>query len=333
MSDSETDSVSGASFKSRSSISSSSGSMISDLPVLSACQKKKQGLEAISTLDNTIADHRIILENEKRTGRPELVLQIQNSIETFLEVRKKMVSELRTMPPCLDPNCTDHTILKTKDSVSDLSNVNDKKQSNKRKIKKQDLEGFAFPKKTVRPTTPTQVLQPIPTQNNFEMLNQNPEPMEEAAVEKAPPALRNPLPITLKTGLNLATPNTSTAVLFWRVEVRPCLIHGDKLSDKVGGIPNESAQKLLGKLRICYWSAFSKYGTHLAQRFCIPNSLYKMIPVLSSDKPIDSSILSPLYHSLFLQYYSMLVFDSFKSVWGFLAVFHVSYLRGTSDEV
>ncbi|GFY69884.1 SCAN domain-containing protein 3 [Trichonephila inaurata madagascariensis] len=56
MSDSETESysVSGASFKSRSSISSSSGSMISDPPVLSVCQKKKHGLEAISTLDNTI---------------------------------------------------------------------------------------------------------------------------------------------------------------------------------------------------------------------------------------------------------------------------------------
>ncbi|GFY75897.1 hypothetical protein TNIN_74551 [Trichonephila inaurata madagascariensis] len=172
--------------------------MISDPPVLSACQKKKQGLEAISTLDNTLAGHRIILENEKRTGRPELVLQIQNSIETFLEIKKKMVSELRIMPPCLDPNCTNHTILKTNDSDSDLSNVNDKKQSNKRKIKKQDLEGFAFPKKTVRPTTPTHVLQPIPTRNNLEMLNQDLEPMEEAA-EKAPPAPRNPLPITLKT--------------------------------------------------------------------------------------------------------------------------------------
>ncbi|GFY53539.1 hypothetical protein TNIN_135161 [Trichonephila inaurata madagascariensis] len=126
------------------------------LPFCLLAKRKKQGLEAISTLDNTIADHRIILENEKRTGRPELVLQIQNSIETFLEMRKKMVSELRTMPPCLDPNCTDHTILKTNDLDSDLSNVNDKKQSNKRKIKKQDLEGFAFPKKTVRPTTPTQ---------------------------------------------------------------------------------------------------------------------------------------------------------------------------------
>ncbi|GFS49056.1 hypothetical protein TNIN_18721 [Trichonephila inaurata madagascariensis] len=216
MSNSETDSVSGASFKSRSSISSSSGSMISDPPVLSACQKKKQGLEAISTLDNTIADHRIILENEKRTGRPELVLPIQNSIETFLEIRGKMVSELQTMPPCLDPNCTDHTILKTNDLDSDLSNVNDKKQSNKRKIKKQDLEGFAFPKKTVRPTTPTQVLQPIPTRNNFEILNQDPEPMEEAAVEKAPPAPRNPLPITLKTNLDHKSSDEDDELYFMR---------------------------------------------------------------------------------------------------------------------
>ncbi|GFY67445.1 hypothetical protein TNIN_294131 [Trichonephila inaurata madagascariensis] len=97
-----------------------------------------------------------------------------------------MVSELRTMPPCLDPKCTDHTILKSNDSDSDLShiNVNDKKQTHKRKNNKQDLEGFAFPKKTIRPTTPTQVLQPIPTRNNFESLNQDPEPMEEVTVEK-----------------------------------------------------------------------------------------------------------------------------------------------------
>ncbi|GFY64939.1 hypothetical protein TNIN_78801 [Trichonephila inaurata madagascariensis] len=211
MSDSETesDSVSGTSFKSRSSRSSSSGSTNSDPPILSACQKKKQGLEAISTMDKTIAGHRIILENEKKTGRPELALQIQKSIENFLEIRKKMVSELRTMPPCLDPNCTDHTILKSNDSDPDLSlsNVNDKKQSYKRKNNKQDLEGFAFPKKTIRPTTPTQVLQPIPTRNNFEMLNQDPEPMEEATPRKG---------TTIKTNYSnivnsIVRPNTSYA--------------------------------------------------------------------------------------------------------------------------
>ncbi|GFY53078.1 hypothetical protein TNIN_143541 [Trichonephila inaurata madagascariensis] len=92
-----------------------------------------------------------------------------------------MVSELRTMPHVWDPNGDDHTILKSNDSDPDLSliNVNDEKQSYKRKNNKQDLEGFAFPKKTIRPTTPTQVLQPIPTRNNFESLNQDPEPMEE----------------------------------------------------------------------------------------------------------------------------------------------------------
>ncbi|GFY56797.1 hypothetical protein TNIN_474611 [Trichonephila inaurata madagascariensis] len=132
-------------------------------------------------MDKNIATHRTILESEKKSGKPELALQIQNSIELYLEIRKKMVSELRTMLPCLDLNCTDLTILKPNDSDPDLSliNVNDKKQSYKRKNNKQDLEGFALPKKTIRPTTPTQVLQPIPTQNNFESLNQDPEPMEE----------------------------------------------------------------------------------------------------------------------------------------------------------
>ncbi|GFY60949.1 hypothetical protein TNIN_306151 [Trichonephila inaurata madagascariensis] len=91
MSDSETesDSVSGASFKSRSSRSSLSGSTTSDPPVLSDCQRKKQALDDIRNMDKNIATHRAILENEKKTGKPELALQIQNSIELYLEIREK----------------------------------------------------------------------------------------------------------------------------------------------------------------------------------------------------------------------------------------------------
>ncbi|GFY68060.1 hypothetical protein TNIN_25561 [Trichonephila inaurata madagascariensis] len=174
----DTDSVSRASFKSRSSISSLSESTTSYPPVTD-CQKRRQALDDIQSLDKNIATHRTILENEKKTGKTELIPKIQKRIDIFLEIRKKMASELRTMPPCLDPNCTDHTILKPNDSDSDLSHINDKKQSQKRKNNKQDLDGFAFPKKTTRPTTPTQVLQPIPTRNNFESRNQDPEPMEE----------------------------------------------------------------------------------------------------------------------------------------------------------
>ncbi|GFY04923.1 nucleic-acid-binding protein from transposon X-element [Trichonephila clavipes] len=114
-----------------------------------------------------------------------------------------LVSELRTLPPCLDPDCTDHTIIsKENDPALDNSKSNDKKKPKKRKCKKQDLEGFAFPTKSARLTTPTQVLAPIPTQNNFENLNQEPEPMIESNQENKSPIIKPPYPITLKTVKN-----------------------------------------------------------------------------------------------------------------------------------
>ncbi|GFX63453.1 hypothetical protein TNCV_622521 [Trichonephila clavipes] len=64
----------------------------------------------------------------------------------------------------------------------------------KRKNKKQDSEGFAFPTKSARPTTPTPVLEPIPTQNNFENLNQEPEQMIDSTQDNNSPI---PYPITL----------------------------------------------------------------------------------------------------------------------------------------
>ncbi|GFY78753.1 hypothetical protein TNIN_465211 [Trichonephila inaurata madagascariensis] len=47
------------------SISKSSGSMISDPPVLSACQKKSKDWKLLALWIILFADHRIILENEK----------------------------------------------------------------------------------------------------------------------------------------------------------------------------------------------------------------------------------------------------------------------------
>ncbi|GFY39763.1 hypothetical protein TNIN_316581 [Trichonephila inaurata madagascariensis] len=178
MNDSETDmdSVSGASFKSRSSISSLSESTTS-IPPITDCEKRRRAMETIQSLDQNISTHRAIIEKEKASGKHRCIPSLQKSIDAFLEIKKSMVSELRTISPCLDPNCTDHTILNSKDLVLDLSNFNDKKQPQKRTNKKQDSNGFAFPKKTARPITPTQVFQPIPTQNNFESLIQDPEPM------------------------------------------------------------------------------------------------------------------------------------------------------------
>ncbi|GFV27672.1 transposon Ty3-I Gag-Pol polyprotein [Trichonephila clavipes] len=160
-------------------------------------------MATIQSLDENIATHQNIMDNDLKNGRHGDNTAIRKNIETIKEIKNNLVSELRILPPCLEPDCPDHTtILKANDPVLDFSNLKDKKKPKKRKSKKQDSEGFAFPSKSARPTTPTQVLEPILTQNNFENLSQDPEPMIVNTQEKEPPIPRPPHPITLKTVKN-----------------------------------------------------------------------------------------------------------------------------------
>ncbi|GFY27821.1 hypothetical protein TNCV_242861 [Trichonephila clavipes] len=76
------------------------------------------------------------------------------------------------------------------------------KKFKKRKTDKEDLEGFAFPKKTARPISPTKVLEPLQTQNNFETLTQDPEPIINLTNETDIPKPRAPNSITLKVNKN-----------------------------------------------------------------------------------------------------------------------------------
>ncbi|GFQ77304.1 hypothetical protein TNCT_164981 [Trichonephila clavata] len=86
-----------------------------------------------------------------------------------------MVSELAIIPPCIDPDCPDHTVLKPKNSDPDLIT----KPPQKGKGIKTDKDGFVFPKRTARPMTPTKELEPIGTQNNFDNLeNQDSQPIQ-----------------------------------------------------------------------------------------------------------------------------------------------------------
>ncbi|GFX90195.1 hypothetical protein TNCV_2449701 [Trichonephila clavipes] len=107
-------------------------------------------MTTIQTLDDNIATHQNIIDNNKKNGRNRDNSAIQKNIEKIMEIKKNL-------------------------------------KAKKRENKKQDSEGFAFPKKSARPTTPTQVLEPIPTQNNFENLIQDPKPMNESSQEKEPP--------------------------------------------------------------------------------------------------------------------------------------------------
>ncbi|GFW38605.1 hypothetical protein TNCV_3879741 [Trichonephila clavipes] len=158
-SDSDMDSVSGKTYKSRSSISSRSGNSTQS-PTISNCERRRKLLADIELTDQTIAVYQQIV------------------------------------------HCTDHTIIsKENDSTPDNLKPNDKK-SQKRKSIKQDSEGFVFPTKSARPTTPTPVLEPIPTQNNFENLEKEPEPMIDSSQENVSPIIKPPYPITLKTDKN-----------------------------------------------------------------------------------------------------------------------------------
>ncbi|GFY53328.1 hypothetical protein TNIN_222291 [Trichonephila inaurata madagascariensis] len=46
--------------------------------------------------------------------------QLEKNLRETTEAKSKLVSELRTMPPCLDLNCPDHTTLTPKTKVNDI---------------------------------------------------------------------------------------------------------------------------------------------------------------------------------------------------------------------
>ncbi|GFS50449.1 hypothetical protein TNIN_185241 [Trichonephila inaurata madagascariensis] len=129
MSDSEREieSISGASYKSRACLSSLSGNSTPS-PPLSNCEMRRRAMATIQSMDTNITTNQSIIDNEKKNGYHVDTHAMQKNIETILEIKQTMVSELRTMPPCLEPDCPDHTILKPVDSVLDLTNLKDKKQ-------------------------------------------------------------------------------------------------------------------------------------------------------------------------------------------------------------
>ncbi|GFY30535.1 uncharacterized protein TNCV_3522981 [Trichonephila clavipes] len=157
------------------------------------CGKRRAAMTRLNNQETMIEGCQNFLTIHKHTKDEHGVHKhIRECLEETIAARDKLVSELRTMPPCLDQSCPDHTELKAKLPQVDVP----KNPSEKRKNVKNNADDFVFPNKTARPTTPTPVLQPIAVQNSFVDLVQDPDLPTDNTVEipKIPP----PLPVYLK---------------------------------------------------------------------------------------------------------------------------------------
>ncbi|GFU59788.1 nucleic-acid-binding protein from transposon X-element [Trichonephila clavipes] len=198
MSESDSDDESLKSIRPGSAMSSfsdnSTGLQVSD------CMLRRKAIKAMEKLEFELTNHMKSLLLSQAKGDKASIPKFEKKIKKNQEEQERKVSELRSLPPCLDANCPDHTFLSPTKLVPNSSK--NKIQSQKRKNEKEDSKGFAFPKTTARPITPNIALEPLQTQNNFETLNQDPEPVINMTNENDPPKPRAPNPITLKVSKN-----------------------------------------------------------------------------------------------------------------------------------
>ncbi|GFW96308.1 hypothetical protein TNCV_572791 [Trichonephila clavipes] len=197
MSESDSDDESLKSFRPASAMSTTSntstGLQVSD------CKLRRNAIRAMEKLEFELTNHMKSLLLSQAKGDTASIPKFEKKIKKNQEEKERKVSELRSLPPCLDANCPDHTILSPTKLFPNSSKTI---QSQKRKSEKEDSEGFAFPKKTARPTTPTKVLEPLQTKNNFESLTPDPDPIIKMATENIASKPTAPHPITLKVSKN-----------------------------------------------------------------------------------------------------------------------------------
>ncbi|GFU90692.1 uncharacterized protein TNCV_5139981 [Trichonephila clavipes] len=120
--------------------SSSRSSTPKPVQPLSDCERRRNAMERLKKQQIMIDGYQKYLASTRNpTDATGIHSDIEKNLQETIEARDRLVSELRTMPPCLIFNCPDHTTLEAKNSepknATDniKSNDNDKKPSQKRK--------------------------------------------------------------------------------------------------------------------------------------------------------------------------------------------------------
>ncbi|GFV49123.1 hypothetical protein TNCV_236571 [Trichonephila clavipes] len=145
MSDPESEVESMKSYKSGSNLSAKSGSFTPGLP-LSDCERRRKAIKTIEGYNLGILTHQKIIEFNRNYGDKSRIPELEFFLKKLTAEKEVMISELRNIPPCLDTDCSEHTVLKPLVLEPELVNSKSKKQSQKRKIEKENSESFAFPK-------------------------------------------------------------------------------------------------------------------------------------------------------------------------------------------
>ncbi|GFV38047.1 uncharacterized protein TNCV_5140041 [Trichonephila clavipes] len=79
------------------------------------CGKRRAAMTRLKNQETMIEGYRKFLATFKaEKDEHGIHQQLRESLEETIAARNQLVSELRTMPPCLDQNCQDHTELKIK---------------------------------------------------------------------------------------------------------------------------------------------------------------------------------------------------------------------------
>ncbi|GFY78180.1 uncharacterized protein TNIN_130971 [Trichonephila inaurata madagascariensis] len=85
----------------------------------SDCEKRRQAILRLEQQNVLIDGYKKFLYQE-RNSKDEAGIrkQLEKNLRETIEAKSKLESQLRTMPPCLDLNCPDHTTLTPKTKLT-----------------------------------------------------------------------------------------------------------------------------------------------------------------------------------------------------------------------
>ncbi|GFV75402.1 uncharacterized protein TNCV_1482481 [Trichonephila clavipes] len=109
------------------------------------CGKRRAAMTRLKNQETMIEGYQKFLTTFKHEKDEHGVhKQMQESLKETIAARDLLVSELRTMPPCLDQNCPDHTEIKSKQTQIEVAKP-PQKRGKMSKIIRMTLSSLAKP--------------------------------------------------------------------------------------------------------------------------------------------------------------------------------------------